>query len=333
MQRHLLTATCRACATDVGDDQEICARCHALLTPWRAGAQSPLVLPGTRGLSADDVRRPTLPMSAIGGIVLGVAVATTALTTMPERGQDSGPANRIAIAAPRQAMSNAATVVATIDRTVDVTVDSVIVVASPSVGGNADAPVARRVNSTVDVPVEYAVLRQARSTATRAVPRAVPRGVREVVRPIAGGATTTVAPSLTAAPTRGTVSTLPPTIRSNESAAAVPASSTVVVLPGAADAVAAAATLADAIRRGAVNDPALRVFVADGATHRATVVAEPVIIAQSASGVTIAFDVRMTKFDGGGRPVTRLASITMKLSRENGAVHASAPRVGDVRKP
>jgi len=87
------------------------------------------------------------------------------------------------------------------------------------------------------------------------------------------------------------------------------------------------------VRRDAVRNAELTQFMADGADHRVTLVSGPTIISTTTLGVRVTFDVRFTKFDSGGRPVTRVSSIAMDVDRRNGEPTSSAVAIGSPRRP
>jgi len=87
------------------------------------------------------------------------------------------------------------------------------------------------------------------------------------------------------------------------------------------------------VRRDAVRNAELTQFMADGADHRVTLVSGPAIISTTTLGVRVTFDVRLTKFDSGGRPVTRVSSIAMDVDRRNGQPTSSAVAIESPRRP
>ena len=87
------------------------------------------------------------------------------------------------------------------------------------------------------------------------------------------------------------------------------------------------------VRRDAVRNAELTQFMADGADHRVTLVSGPTIISTTTLGVRVTFDMRFTKFDSGGRPVTRVSSIAMDVDKRNGQPTSSAVAIGSPRRP
>jgi hypothetical protein len=87
------------------------------------------------------------------------------------------------------------------------------------------------------------------------------------------------------------------------------------------------------VRNGGVTDPALLQFLADGAGHRAVLVSAPATISASANIVRVTFEMRLSKFDGGGRPVTRIAPVSLDVEKRQNEVSVTAVAVSTLRKP
>ena len=87
------------------------------------------------------------------------------------------------------------------------------------------------------------------------------------------------------------------------------------------------------VRSGSVNNFELLQFLGDGAGHRAALLGAPATIGAGGNIVRVTFDVRLTKFDAGGRPVTRIAPISMDIEKRLNGVTASAVAISPLRKP
>lgn len=87
------------------------------------------------------------------------------------------------------------------------------------------------------------------------------------------------------------------------------------------------------VRTGTVKNFELLNFFQDGAGHRAALVSSPATIGAGGNIVRVTFDVRLTKFDAGGRPVTRIAPVSMDIEKRSGDVSSSAIAIGALRKP
>ncbi|MBC7841749.1 MAG: hypothetical protein H7099_05530 [Gemmatimonadaceae bacterium] len=87
------------------------------------------------------------------------------------------------------------------------------------------------------------------------------------------------------------------------------------------------------VRTGTVKNFELLSFFQDGAGHRASLVGSPATIGAGGNIVRVTFDVRLTKFDAGGRPVTRIAPISMDIEKRSGDVTSSAIAISALRKP
>ncbi len=86
------------------------------------------------------------------------------------------------------------------------------------------------------------------------------------------------------------------------------------------------------VRRDAVRNFEVTQFLADGADHRVTLMRGPNVLSSTGMGVRVTFDMRFTKFDGGGRPVTRVAAVTMDVDKRDGQPSSSAVAIGALRR-
>ncbi len=87
------------------------------------------------------------------------------------------------------------------------------------------------------------------------------------------------------------------------------------------------------VRRDGGGEVPLMEFMATGGGHRVQLVGAPTTISANANVVRVTFEMRMTKFDAGGRPLTRIAPISMDVEKSRNAVTASDVTVGTLRKP
>ncbi len=87
------------------------------------------------------------------------------------------------------------------------------------------------------------------------------------------------------------------------------------------------------VRNGDTSNPGLVEFLGDGAGHRVSLVSPPATISASASVVRVTFEMRLTKFDGGGRPVTRVAPVSMDVEKRQGDVSTSDVAISPLRRP
>jgi hypothetical protein len=87
------------------------------------------------------------------------------------------------------------------------------------------------------------------------------------------------------------------------------------------------------IRNGDTSNPGLVEFLGDGAGHRVTLVSPPATISASASVIRVTFEMRLTKFDGGGRPMTRVAPVSMDIEKRQGDVSTSDIAISPLRRP
>ena len=87
------------------------------------------------------------------------------------------------------------------------------------------------------------------------------------------------------------------------------------------------------IRNGDTSNPGLVEFLGDGAGHRVTLGSPPATISASASVIRVTFEMRLTKFDGGGRPMTRVAPVSMDIEKRQGDVSTSDIAISPLRRP
>lgn len=87
------------------------------------------------------------------------------------------------------------------------------------------------------------------------------------------------------------------------------------------------------VRRKAIRNAELAQFMSDGADHRVTLVSGPTVISTTTLGVRVIFEMRLTKFDSGGRPMILVSSTSMDVDKRNGQPISSAVAVGSLRRP
>ena len=102
---------------------------------------------------------------------------------------------------------------------------------------------------------------------------------------------------------------------------------------GSGDIRAAVERYVSLVRSGNVRDFQLTQFLADGEDHRVTLSGSPNTLSSSGAAVRVAFDIRLSKYDAAGRPVTRVAPIAMDVEQTASGVSASAIAVGTLRRP
>ena len=116
-------------------------------------------------------------------------------------------------------------------------------------------------------------------------------------------------------------------------AAVAPAPLRDVQRPDAGDVRVAADRFVADVRSGLRRTDELRQFFGDGADHRATLLGAPSAITETATGVRATFDMRLSKFDAAGRPLTRVAPVTIEIIKREGALNTSAVAIGALHKP
>jgi hypothetical protein len=104
-------------------------------------------------------------------------------------------------------------------------------------------------------------------------------------------------------------------------------------LPDADDVRAAAERVVGDVRSGRSRTADIESFFADGANHRVTLVNGPSPISAAINTVRVRFDIRITKYDGAGRPVTRVAPVTMEVMKRDALINSSGVAIGTLQKP
>lgn len=183
-----------------------------------------------------------------------------------------------------------------------------------------DLSVVPRGRPVVIAPATPTVVVPPRPPATVAVKAAAAISVPD--RPAAAAATTT----------KPAVS-VPMTAVTSAPAAVAPAPLRDVQRPDANEIRVAADRFVGEVKSGLRRNDELRQFFGDGAEHRAALLGAPSAITETATGVRATFDVRLSKFDAAGRPVTRIAPVTIDIVKREGALNTSAVAIGALRKP
>ncbi len=90
--------------------------------------------------------------------------------------------------------------------------------------------------------------------------------------------------------------------------------------------------IADVRRSGARNAQIME-FLADGDGHRVAMIGTASSSSAGNNALRVSFELRLTKFDGGGRPVARIVPVSLTLDKRDNAVTSSAVSVGALRRP
>ncbi len=141
--------------------------------------------------------------------------------------------------------------------------------------------------------------------------------------PVAVGPPSAAAPASTA-PAATTAATTSP---------AAPRDAPATPLPDAADVRGIAASFVSDVRNRTVRNPELAGFFSEGADHRVALVADPVISSVGLSTVRVTFSLRLSRYDAAGRPVTRIAQVSMIVDKRNNVLNSSAVDVAPLRRP
>ena len=103
--------------------------------------------------------------------------------------------------------------------------------------------------------------------------------------------------------------------------------------PDASDTRAAAERIASDIRTGGRRNGELTQFFVDGASHRVGIAGAPTIVGETANGVRVTFELRISKYDAGGRPMTRLVPVQMDVAKREEGLSTTAIAIGALRRP
>lgn len=87
------------------------------------------------------------------------------------------------------------------------------------------------------------------------------------------------------------------------------------------------------LRAGAERNAELAAFFGDGADQKVVVVGAPAVVSETGGRTEAQFEIRLTKYDGGGRRMTRLATVTLDVVKRDGTVSTSSTSVSSLRSP
>ncbi|MCC7052139.1 MAG: hypothetical protein IT355_02660 [Gemmatimonadaceae bacterium] len=104
-------------------------------------------------------------------------------------------------------------------------------------------------------------------------------------------------------------------------------------LPGSDDIRSVVDRFVASVRARNVRNFELMQFLADGADHRVTLASGPSTISSTAYAVRVTFEIRLSKYDAAGRPVSRVASVSMDVEKRESGVSSSALAIGALRRP
>ena len=103
--------------------------------------------------------------------------------------------------------------------------------------------------------------------------------------------------------------------------------------PDAGDTRFAATRIAADVLEGGRQTAELAQFLRDGASHRVSIAANPTTVGETATGVRVSFELRVSKYDAAGRPVSRMVPVQMDVAKREGRLSMSAVAIGALRKP
>lgn len=85
--------------------------------------------------------------------------------------------------------------------------------------------------------------------------------------------------------------------------------------------------------RGGARNAQVMEFLADGDGHRVALIGTPSTSSSGNNSVRVSFELRLNKFDGGGRPVARIVPVSLTIDKRDTVVTSSAVTIGALRKP
>ena len=106
-----------------------------------------------------------------------------------------------------------------------------------------------------------------------------------------------------------------------------------VVRPDAGDTRDAASRIAGELLSGSHRTTELTQFFTDGASHRVAIIGAPANVGETPTGVRVTFELRLTKYDAGGRPITRIVPVQMDVAKREGNISTSGVALGALRRP
>ncbi len=86
------------------------------------------------------------------------------------------------------------------------------------------------------------------------------------------------------------------------------------------------------IRRSGASNAQIMGFLADGDGHRVAMLGTPTSSGAGNNALRVSFEVRLTKFDGGGRPVARVVPVSFTIDKRDSAVTSSGISIGALRR-
>ena len=106
-----------------------------------------------------------------------------------------------------------------------------------------------------------------------------------------------------------------------------------VVRPDAGDTRDAASRIASELLSGSHRTTELTQFFTDGASHRVAIIGAPTNVGETPTGVRVTFELRLSKYDAGGRPITRIVPVQMDVAKREGNVSTFGVALGALRRP
>lgn len=103
--------------------------------------------------------------------------------------------------------------------------------------------------------------------------------------------------------------------------------------PDAGDLRAQADRFVERLRSGGERNAELAAFFTDGAGHKVELLGAPTMVGETAGRIDAQFEVRLVKFDGGGRRTTRLATVSIQVVKRDGNAVTASTSVGPLRPP
>lgn len=87
------------------------------------------------------------------------------------------------------------------------------------------------------------------------------------------------------------------------------------------------------VRSTGARNAELIAFIADGDGHRITLQTGPAVVSSSTYSRRVMFEITLRKYDSGGRPLTRMSTISMDVEKRDGVISSSAIAISALRRP
>jgi hypothetical protein len=334
-----LATNCPHCLAAVEGGERTCARCGTEIDEapsWSSAPKVPLILPGNPALSADVAPGGGSLRRILIGSVAGATIVLVTLAVIHREGTSTEMAPQVvasAVTAPADSVVvDSASASSYADLMAHDSARGVpIATGAPMTSSATSATLPLPANAGLEVPL----------SAKPALAAPVTTGSSRSAGTIAAAVAVDSLPVLPATAARtGSVTAPTPTpgglVAETQRTSVAPQPVRDLPppeLPDATEIRAAVNRVAAGMRSGVYSSSDIRQFFTDGADYRIAPVQAPSSVADADGRVRVRVELRLTKFDAGGRPVTRIVPVSMDLNKTEGAISTSNVTLGAVRRP